>query len=96
MGTHITRVLSISLNDFTEEEVEAAENSGNHVVNSIYEQPGAEKIKPLPGAHAATKENFITSKYGETLVWYSKAAHYEHLNSLQNPSPGSTPGRSAA
>lgn len=101
LGTHICFVRSVSLDDWTETEVETAEESGNEVVNIIYEDnlrkmksdnpAGATdvNIKPLQGAHAATRERYIRQKYIE-LDFYSKNAHYQHLSGAHS-SPAMTP-----
>jgi hypothetical protein len=98
LGTHICFVRSVSLDDWTESEVLSAERSGNDVVNSIYESNlramqsdnsnGATdvNIKPLQGAHAATRERYIRQKYID-LDFYSKHAHYQYQQTDMTLSP---------
>lgn len=98
LGTHICFVRSVSLDDWSPVEVKAAEASGNVVVNGIYEATlqkaiqqhskndsadgPAVNIKPLAGAHMATRERYIRSKYVD-LYYYHKPAHYDYLSRLQ-------------
>ena len=68
----------------TENDVKAAEKSGNKKLNRIYEanlveHPAAlNSIKPLAGSHGASRARFVREKYVDR-VYYSKPAHYKHV-----------------
>jgi stromal membrane-associated protein len=91
LGTHICFVRSVNLDEWAIDDVDAAEYTGNEVVNEIFEghiqkslsnSPGAAdavNIKPLQGAHVATRERFIRQKYVD-LYFYSKSSHYRHIS----------------
>jgi hypothetical protein len=90
LGTHVCFVRSVSLDDWNFSDVHVAEVSGNDIVNRIYEpnlqriqqHADSTNIKPLAGAHVATRERYIRSKYID-LMYYSKHAHYDYINELQ-------------
>jgi hypothetical protein len=74
----------------TEEEIEAAEAWGNKKVNAVYEatlqdtnNPASDttSIKPLAGAHSATRDRYVLSKYLE-LAYYSPDVHYRYIQRL--------------
>ena len=92
LGTHICFVRSVvNLDEWEIHDVDAAEYTGNEVVNKIFEghiqkslsnSPGAAdavNIKPIQGAHVATRERFIRQKYVD-LYFYSKSSHYKHIS----------------
>ncbi|KAG7360035.1 putative GTPase activating protein [Nitzschia inconspicua] len=95
LGTHVCFVRSISLDDWSPAEVQAAESSGNDAVNRIYEANLQQvtqssnnptdrtglNIKPLAGAHIATRERYIRSKYIE-LFFYNKNVHNQYLKQI--------------
>lgn len=65
LGTHISKVLSVTLDDWSEDEVEAMiEVGGNASANSIYEAYFPEGYtKPGPDASHEQRAKFIRSKY---------------------------------
>ncbi|MED6111432.1 ADP-ribosylation factor GTPase-activating protein agd12 [Stylosanthes scabra] len=65
LGSHISKVLSVTLDEWTEEEIDSmTEVGGNAVANSIYEAyiPEGRK-KPTPDASHEERASFIVSKY---------------------------------
>ncbi|PKI42226.1 ADP-ribosylation factor GTPase-activating protein AGD12-like [Punica granatum] len=65
LGTHISKVLSVTLDDWSEEEIEAMiEVGGNSSANSIYEAFIPEGVsKPRPDSSHEERSRFIRSKY---------------------------------
>ncbi|KAI3466873.1 hypothetical protein Pfo_023536 [Paulownia fortunei] len=65
LGTHISKVLSVTLDDWSDEEIEAMiEVGGNASANSIYEAYLPEGVsKPRPDAGHEERSKFIRSKY---------------------------------
>ncbi|GFP84210.1 ADP-ribosylation factor GTPase-activating protein agd12 [Phtheirospermum japonicum] len=65
LGAHISKVLSVSLDDWSDEEIEAMfEVGGNASANSIYEAYFPEGVsKPKPDASHEDRLKFIKSKY---------------------------------
>lgn len=93
-------VRSIALDEWTEYDVESAEQSGNKYVNRIYEGNLKEKdthsdtdvmLKPIAGAHIASRQRFIKEKYVQQ-TYYSQAAHFQHI--AQRKIEPSTPSKS--
>ena len=95
LGTHICVVRSISHDQFEKKDVECAENSGNDVVNEIFEghlqksTMDGISIKPLLGAEVARRERFIRQKYVD-LHFYRKRAHYQHISGVNKMISGSS------
>ncbi|KAK4751214.1 hypothetical protein SAY87_004696 [Trapa incisa] len=65
LGTHISKVLSVTLDDWSEDEIDAMiEVGGNSSANSIYEAFLPEGIsKPRPDSNHDERSRFIRSKY---------------------------------
>ncbi|KAL3632362.1 ADP-ribosylation factor GTPase-activating protein agd12 [Castilleja foliolosa] len=65
LGPHISKVLSVTLDDWSDEEIESMfEVGGNASVNSIYEAYFPEGLsKPKPDASHEDRLKFIRSKY---------------------------------
>ncbi|KAH7544574.1 hypothetical protein FEM48_Zijuj01G0000300 [Ziziphus jujuba var. spinosa] len=65
LGTHISKVLSVTLDEWSDEEIDAMiEVGGNSSANSIYEAFIPEGInKPAPDASHEERSKFIRSKY---------------------------------
>ncbi|KAK4421040.1 ADP-ribosylation factor GTPase-activating protein AGD12 [Sesamum alatum] len=65
LGTHISRVLSVTLDEWSEEEIDAMmEVGGNASANSIYEAYFPEGVKkPRPDAPHEERTKYIRSKY---------------------------------
>eukprot|EP00934_Nitzschia_sp_Nitz4_P000311 Nitzschia sp. Nitz4//scaffold19_size178191//132708//135718//NITZ4_002001-RA/size178191-processed-gene-0.304-mRNA-1//-1//CDS//3329540753//311//frame0 len=82
LGSHVSTVRNVALEDWEPHEVEAAEESGNKRVNAIYEATlkedpvTASKVKPIKGAHNASRQRFVREKYVERR-YYSKLKHFK-------------------
>ncbi|CAA2980833.1 ADP-ribosylation factor GTPase-activating AGD12-like [Olea europaea subsp. europaea] len=65
LGTHISKVLSVTLDEWSDDEIESMiEVGGNASANSIYEAYIPEGIsKPRPDASHEQRSKFIRSKY---------------------------------
>lgn len=65
LGTHISKVLSVTLDDWSDDEIDAmVEVGGNASANSIYEAYFPEGVqKPAPDASHDERSKFIRSKY---------------------------------
>ncbi|RWR74666.1 putative ADP-ribosylation factor GTPase-activating protein AGD11 [Cinnamomum micranthum f. kanehirae] len=64
LGVHISKILSVKLDDWTGEEVEALEElGGNTVVNMKYEAFVPECKKPKPDSSIEERSDFIRKKY---------------------------------
>ena len=63
IGAHITRIKSISLDNWTEKELNFMRKWGNIKVNSIYEATMPKRIKPTPKTGNAPLKKFIQDKY---------------------------------
>lgn len=65
LGTHISKVLSVTLDEWTEEEIESMlEVGGNHYANAIYEAFLPQGYsKPNPNSSHEERAKFIRSKY---------------------------------
>jgi hypothetical protein len=80
----------------SEDEVRAAEKSGNRKLNQIYEanlfkDPAS---KPLKGAHVASRERFAREKYIEAR-FYSREAHQQQIQ-MEDPSTPGSPSKSGS
>lgn len=65
LGVHITKVLSVNLDEWTDEQVDSlSETSGNEEINKKFEAciPGHIK-KPKPGSPSDERSDFIRRKY---------------------------------
>ncbi|XP_071701109.1 ADP-ribosylation factor GTPase-activating protein AGD12-like [Rutidosis leptorrhynchoides] len=64
LGPNISKVLSVALDDWADEEIDAmVEVGGNSCANSIYEANVPEGVKPGPDASVEQRTKFIRSKY---------------------------------
>lgn len=65
LGTHISKVLSVTLDEWSDEEIESMmEVGGNSYANSIYEAFLPENYpKPKPDSNSEERSKFIRSKY---------------------------------
>ncbi|XP_027921630.1 ADP-ribosylation factor GTPase-activating protein AGD12-like [Vigna unguiculata] len=65
LGAHISKVLSVTLDEWSDEEIDAMiEVGGNSSANSIYEAYISQgSVKPGPDANHELRKNFIRSKY---------------------------------
>lgn len=64
LGVHISKVKSVDLDDWTEEQLQSARVWGNQRVNAIYEAKPLDVERPKPG-QTVTKKDFWTKKYVE-------------------------------
>lgn len=87
LGTHISKVLSVTLDEWSDDEIEAMiEVGGNASANSIYEAYIPEGVsKPRPDASHEQRSKFIRSKYElqEFLKPSLRIASTSKKNSLQ-------------
>lgn len=63
LGSHISRVRSLDLDDWTPELVNVMTNIGNTAANSVWESNTKGRTKPNPQSSRDEKENWIKSKY---------------------------------
>ncbi|XP_071716456.1 ADP-ribosylation factor GTPase-activating protein AGD12-like [Rutidosis leptorrhynchoides] len=64
LGPNISKVLSVALDEWTDEEIDAmVEVGGNSSANSIYEAHVPDGVKPGPDASIEQRTKFIRSKY---------------------------------
>lgn len=65
LGTHLSRVRSLELDDWSNELVQVMTSIGNRMINNIYEAnyKHLSKVKPLPNSSRDEKEKWIRSKY---------------------------------
>jgi len=63
LGSHLSRVRSVLLDDWPNECVTVLESLGNTFVNNIYESNLSGKIKPKPNASREERERWISFKY---------------------------------
>lgn len=65
MGTHLSRVRSLELDDWSNELVQLMTSIGNKMINSIYEANYSKyaKPKPNPNTPREEKEKWIRAKY---------------------------------
>ncbi|KAL8172331.1 hypothetical protein V2J09_024135 [Rumex salicifolius] len=84
LGVHITKVLSVNLDEWTEDQVEAlAEMGGNVAVNKKYEACIPRNIrKPRPESHSDERSNFIRRKYELKQFQYSPKGENENENEM--------------
>ncbi|EDQ89971.1 uncharacterized protein MONBRDRAFT_3591, partial [Monosiga brevicollis MX1] len=62
LGVHVSRVRSIELDDWSEEQLQLMYESGNALVNSVYEAR-PEHAKPSPDSDPALIKEWIEQKY---------------------------------
>ncbi|KAF0979383.1 hypothetical protein FDP41_001726 [Naegleria fowleri] len=95
LGTHISKVRSVGLDSWNDEQTRMVELFGNEKANAIYEAK-LDKEKPNPDTDTATVEKFIRAKY-ERKIWIDKeeeARQYGNLklgNDSEESSPATTP-----
>ena len=63
LGTHLSRVRSLELDDWSNELIQLMTSIGNKMLNSIYEANKGGKLKPLASANRDEKEKWIRAKY---------------------------------
>ncbi|XP_023279438.1 arf-GAP with GTPase, ANK repeat and PH domain-containing protein 1-like [Seriola lalandi dorsalis] len=67
LGTHLTRVRSLDLDDLPREMTLVLRAIGNHMVNSIWETRTLGRRKPAPDATREERESWIRAKYEQKL-----------------------------
>ncbi|XP_029291552.1 arf-GAP with GTPase, ANK repeat and PH domain-containing protein 2 isoform X2 [Cottoperca gobio] len=63
LGTHLSRVRSLDLDDWPGELTQVLAAIGNHMANSIWESCTQGRIKPTPTATREERESWIRAKY---------------------------------
>ncbi len=65
LGTHLSRVRSLELDDWSNELVQVMTSIGNRMINSVYEANFKVfgKVKPTPNCSRDEKERWIRAKY---------------------------------
>ncbi|XP_053171293.1 arf-GAP with GTPase, ANK repeat and PH domain-containing protein 1-like [Scomber japonicus] len=81
LGTHLSRVRSLDLDDLPRELTLVLSAIGNHMVNSIWEARTLGHRKPLPDASREERESWIRAKYEQKLF----------VAPLPPPTPGEGP-----
>ncbi|GAA0181663.1 GTPase-activating protein [Lithospermum erythrorhizon] len=94
LGVHISKVLSVKLDDWTDEQVDTLmELGGNRVANMKFEACLTKNDqKPNPDATIEERTNFIRKKYEEHMFMNSELALGSHFSHA--PSSRSISGRS--
>ncbi|CAF3726435.1 unnamed protein product [Rotaria sordida] len=67
LGTHLSRVRSLELDEWPSELVQVMRSIGNKLVNSIWEINIKNRIKPQPNASSSERERWIRDKYEQKL-----------------------------
>uniref|UniRef100_A0A3P8UTZ6 ArfGAP with GTPase domain, ankyrin repeat and PH domain 2 n=1 Tax=Cynoglossus semilaevis TaxID=244447 RepID=A0A3P8UTZ6_CYNSE len=67
LGTHLTRVRSLDLDDLPKELTLVLSAIGNHLVNSIWEARTLGRRKPTPDSTREERESWIRAKYEQKL-----------------------------
>uniref|UniRef100_A0A3Q4C185 Uncharacterized protein n=1 Tax=Mola mola TaxID=94237 RepID=A0A3Q4C185_MOLML len=81
LGTHLSRVRSLDLDDLPRELTLVLSAIGNHMVNSIWEGRTLGRRKPAPDATREERESWIRAKYEQKLF----------VAPLPPPTPGEGP-----
>ncbi|XP_061684286.1 arf-GAP with GTPase, ANK repeat and PH domain-containing protein 2 isoform X2 [Syngnathoides biaculeatus] len=63
LGTHLSRVRSLDLDDWPGELTQVLSAIGNHMANSIWEGCTLGRVKPTPAASREERESWIRAKY---------------------------------
>ncbi|KRZ40241.1 Centaurin-gamma-1A, partial [Trichinella pseudospiralis] len=63
LGTHISKVRSLDLDEWAVEHIRVMQALGNDLVNRIWEHDTGNKVKPLPNSSREVKEQWIRAKY---------------------------------
>ncbi|CAF3961234.1 unnamed protein product [Rotaria sp. Silwood2] len=67
LGTHLSRVRSLELDEWPSELVQVMRSIGNKLVNSIWEINIKNRIKPQPNTSSSERERWIRDKYEQKL-----------------------------
>uniref|UniRef100_A0A8C6XZ33 ArfGAP with GTPase domain, ankyrin repeat and PH domain 1 n=1 Tax=Naja naja TaxID=35670 RepID=A0A8C6XZ33_NAJNA len=63
LGTHLSRVRSLDLDDWPVELIKVMSSIGNELANSIWEENTQGRAKPVPNSTREEKEQWIRAKY---------------------------------
>ncbi|CAF1325013.1 unnamed protein product, partial [Didymodactylos carnosus] len=67
LGTHLSRVRSLELDEWPPELMHVMRSIGNKMVNSVWEANTRQRQKPLPNASLSERERWIRDKYEQKL-----------------------------
>uniref|UniRef100_A0AAR2IQ92 ArfGAP with GTPase domain, ankyrin repeat and PH domain 2 n=1 Tax=Pygocentrus nattereri TaxID=42514 RepID=A0AAR2IQ92_PYGNA len=67
LGTHLSRVRSLDLDDWPSELTKVLTAIGNHMANSVWEKSKQGRQKPTPEATREQRESWIRAKYEQKL-----------------------------
>uniref|UniRef100_A0A8C8MGB1 ArfGAP with GTPase domain, ankyrin repeat and PH domain 2 n=1 Tax=Oncorhynchus tshawytscha TaxID=74940 RepID=A0A8C8MGB1_ONCTS len=67
LGTHLSRVRSLDLDDWPRELTQVLTAIGNHLANSIWESHTQGRHKPTPNATREERESWIRAKYEQRM-----------------------------
>ncbi|CAF3262863.1 unnamed protein product [Rotaria sp. Silwood2] len=67
LGTHLSRVRSLELDEWPPELVQIMRSIGNKLANSIWEANIKNRVKPQPNAVSSERERWIRDKYEQKL-----------------------------
>uniref|UniRef100_A0A8C9V155 Arf-GAP with GTPase, ANK repeat and PH domain-containing protein 1 n=1 Tax=Scleropages formosus TaxID=113540 RepID=A0A8C9V155_SCLFO len=67
LGTHLSRVRSLDLDDWPPELIKVMSSIGNELANSVWEANAQGRMKPVPDASREERERWIRAKYEQKL-----------------------------
>nr|XP_028558646.1 arf-GAP with GTPase, ANK repeat and PH domain-containing protein 1 isoform X5 [Podarcis muralis] len=67
LGTHVSRVRSLDLDDWPIELIKVMSSIGNELANSVWEENTQGRAKPSPDSSREEKEHWIRAKYEQKL-----------------------------
>ncbi|XP_039182202.1 arf-GAP with GTPase, ANK repeat and PH domain-containing protein 1 isoform X2 [Crotalus tigris] len=67
LGTHLSRVRSLDLDDWPVELIKVMSSIGNELANSVWEEKTQGHAKPVPNSTREEKEQWIRAKYEQKL-----------------------------
>ncbi|XP_054830574.1 arf-GAP with GTPase, ANK repeat and PH domain-containing protein 1 isoform X2 [Eublepharis macularius] len=67
LGTHLSRVRSLDLDDWPVELIKVMSSIGNELANSVWEEMTQGRVKPSPDSTREEKEHWIRAKYEQKL-----------------------------
>ncbi|XP_074537687.1 arf-GAP with GTPase, ANK repeat and PH domain-containing protein 2 isoform X1 [Halichoeres trimaculatus] len=84
LGTHLSRVRSLDLDDWPGELTQVLAAIGNHMANSIWESCTQGRTKPTPNATREERESWIRAKYEQRAF----VAALQHASGSQHAGDG--------
>uniref|UniRef100_A0A667Z5F9 ArfGAP with GTPase domain, ankyrin repeat and PH domain 2 n=1 Tax=Myripristis murdjan TaxID=586833 RepID=A0A667Z5F9_9TELE len=87
LGTHLSRVRSLDLDDWPGELTQVLAAIGNHMANSIWESCTQGRTKPTPNATREERETWIRAKYEQRVF----VAPLVSVSGLQHTEDGDLP-----